>query len=231
MSFEMNVKILAHPVFTGLNFHMPMVVDLTHPLIMLKGENGSGKSTLLSLLLRLHSPESGTISIDGHRIESFDLADYRSHIAYVPQELALFGGTVRDNIIYGKPSASDSEVERAAALALFGAVADRLPERYDTILNEDGGSLSGGEARRLMLARAAIRDASILLLDEPLAGLDPEARRTVAQAISRIATCRTTLVVHHGDLEDLDPDLVVSLSRGHLTSIERHAVGPIGVVS
>ena len=140
-----------------------------------------------------------------------ELASYRSQIAYVPQELALFGGTIRENIAFAARDATDDEILRAAADALLLPVLERLPNGLDTVLDEDGASLSGGQARRLMLARAALRDASILLLDEPLAGLDPEARDTVAQAISRIADGRTTLVVHHGDLCHLQPDAVVEL--------------------
>ena len=175
------------------------------------GENGAGKSTLLTLLLRLQRPTAGRITIGGIDIASMELASYRSQIAYVPQELALFGGTIRENIAFAARDATDDEILRAAADALLLPVLERLPNGLDTVLDEDGASLSGGQARRLMLARAALRDASILLLDEPLTGLDPEARDTVAQAISRIADGRTTLVVHHGDLCHLQPDAVVEL--------------------
>ena len=183
-------------------------------LVAITGENGSGKSTLLGLVLRLHTPDSGRITIDGRDIASLALSQYRRQIAYVPQGLALFGGSIRDNIAYGKPDATNEEIERAAEAALFAPVVNALPDGYDTILDEDGASLSGGQARRLMIARAAVRDASILLLDEPLAGLDPEARDLVAQAITSISAGRTTLVVHHGSVVELDPDLVVELDRG-----------------
>jgi len=182
-------------------------------LTAIVGENGTGKSTLLSLLLRLHQPSSGEILIGGTPIDSYQLASYREQIAYVPQELALFGGTIRDNIAFGRPSVSDDDVTAAVRAALLMPVLDRLPDGIDTVLDENGASLSGGEARRVMLARAAVRDASVLILDEPLTGLDPTARDTVARAIRNIASGRTTLVIHHGALDELRPDASLVLSH------------------
>lgn len=182
-------------------------------LVAITGENGTGKSTLLSLLLRLHHPSEGKILVDGVDIATFRLAAYREQIAYVPQELALFGGTIRENILFARPDATDDEILAAADAALFTPVLERLPKGLDTELHEAGGALSGGQARRLMLTRAALRDASILLLDEPLGGLDPEARMLVSRAISNIAAGRTTLVVHHGDFDDLRPDMELRLER------------------
>ncbi len=181
-------------------------------LVAIIGENGTGKSTLLSLLLRLHRPRRGTVRIGGTDIDSFQLSSYREQIAYVPQELALFGGTIRENIAFGQPGADDGEIAAAADAALLTPVVEQLPDGLDTVLDENGSSLSGGQARRVMLARAALRDASILLLDEPLAGLDPAARNTVARAITNIANGRTTLVVHHGDLGELRPHYKVKLT-------------------
>ncbi len=184
------------------------------------GENGTGKSTLLSLLLRLHRPTAGQILIGGTPIEELQLSGYREQIAYVPQELALFGGTIRDNIAFGQPSATDADIHEAATAALLTPVLERLPDGIDTVLDEDGSSLSGGQARRVMLARAAVRDASVLVLDEPLTGLDPEARDTVARAIKNIAHGRTTLVIHHGDLDELKPDACLQLT--HRPTPPRH---------
>lgn len=180
-------------------------------LVAVTGENGTGKSTLLALLLRLQRPSEGRITVDGVDISTLQLSSYREQLAYVPQELALFAGTIRDNIRFARPDATDEEILAAADAALFTPVLERLPDGLDTELQEAGGSLSGGQARRLMLARAALRDASVLLLDEPLAGLDPDARLLVARAISNIADGRTTLVVHHGDLDELRPDYELNL--------------------
>ena len=175
-------------------------------LTAVTGENGTGKSTLLALLLRLQTPTHGTIRIDGTSITDYQLSSYREQIAYVPQQLTLFSGSIRDNITFGNPEASGTEVLAAAEAALLLPVLARLPDGIDTQLDEDGASLSGGEARRVMLARAAVRRASILLLDEPLVGLDPDARVLVIAAIRNIAAHRTALVVHHGDLGELQPD-------------------------
>ncbi len=194
------------PSLAGLSARIP-----SGSLTAVVGENGTGKSTLLSLLLRLHRPTAGEIRIDGVPIEEYQLRSYRDQIAYVPQELALFGGTIRDNIAFGRPGATDDEIEAAAEAALLTPVLQRLPDGLDTVLDEDGSSLSGGQARRVMLARAAVRDASILVLDEPLTGLDPEARDTVARAIANIARGRTTLVIHHGDLAELRPNCRLTL--------------------
>jgi len=180
-------------------------------LVAVVGENGTGKSTALSLLLRLFSPTSGEIRIGGLGVELLQLDTYRQQIAYVPQELSLFDGTIRDNIAFGKPQATDAEIEAAADAALLTDVLEQLPDGLDTELDEDGASLSGGQARRVMLARAAVRDASLLLLDEPFAGLDSDAHRIVARAIRQVAAGRTTIVVHHGSLEDIDPDQIVVL--------------------
>jgi ATP-binding cassette subfamily B protein len=193
---------------TGLSVRFP-----PGALTAIVGENGTGKSTLLALLLRLHRPTSGHIRIGGVPIERYQLSSYRQRIGYVPQELALFGGTIRDNIAFGRPGATDAQIAAAADAALLTPVIDRLPAGLDTVLDEGGTSLSGGQARRVMLARAAVRDASILILDEPLTGLDPAARATVARAITNIGRGRTTLVIHHGDLDELAPDHRLELTH------------------
>ena len=189
-------------------------------LAVIQGPNGSGKSTLLSLILRLFKPDQGEILIDGEPIDSFELESYRSRFAYVPQRVQLFAGTVRENIAYGRPDATDEQIEAAARAALLDDVVLRLPGGYDAVLGENGATLSGGEGRRLMLARAALRDARVVLLDEPLAGLDPEAREVVAEAIQRLSSDRTVLVVTHGAASELNPDVVVGLRDGELDGVE-----------
>lgn len=195
-------------------------------LAVIRGPNGSGKSTLLAVLLRLLLPESGDVLIDGQPIHWFRLSQYRSRFAYVPQDVQLFGASVRENILYGRPDASDQEIEEAARLALLDEVVARLPDRYDTVLGEGGATLSGGEARRLMLTRAALRHARIILLDEPMAGLDAEARPIVARAIRRIAAGRTTLAVTHDPVDEVDPDLVVHLRDGEVRAVEERRPEP-----
>ncbi len=195
----------------GLSFRLP-----AGSLAVLSGPNGSGKSTTISMLLRLVSPDSGQVLIDGHDAASFRLDEYRNQFAYVPQDVLLFGVSIRDNILYGRPDADADAVQEAARLALVDDVIERVGG-YDAMLGENGATLSGGEARRLMLARAAVRDARIVLLDEPLAGVDPEARALVASAIRRIAAGRTTIVVNHGPADEISPDTVINLADGRVT--------------
>jgi ATP-binding cassette subfamily B protein len=190
-------------------------------LAVVRGPNGSGKSTLLLMLLRLIHPDAGEVILDGELVDEFQLQSYRGRFAYVPQDIQLFGATVRENILYGRPDANPEEVEEAARVALLHEVVERLPDGYDTTLGEAGATLSGGEGRRLMLARAALRDASILLLDEPLTGLDQRARAVVAQAIRGIAAGRTTIMVSHGPAAEVGPDLIVHMLDGRVKRLER----------
>ena len=192
---------------------------------LLSGPNGAGKSTLLSVVLRLLQPDRGLVLVDGQPANAFELISYRSRFAFVPQDLLLFGSTIRENIQFGRPDATDEQIEAAARLALFDDVAQSLPDGYDTALGEGGCTLSGGQARRLMLARAAVRDAPFLILDEPLAGLDVEARPHVAKAIRRLARGRTTIVVTHEGAAELDADVELHLEGGLLVEGGRATAG------
>lgn len=214
--------------FSGVSFSYPggrTVLDETDfvvpPgwLVAVTGANGHGKSTTLSLILRLFEPDSGVVMIDGRPVGDFRLDGYRRRMAYVPQDLRLFSGSIADNIRFGNPDATEDEVMAAIDAAHFTEVLDRMSDGLDTQLAEGGSTLSGGEARRLMLARAAVRDADVLLLDEPFAGLDPAARPAVARSIRGISAGRTTLVVAHGDLDELEPDMVVELADGKLRPV------------
>ena len=195
----------------GVSFTVP-----AGAVSVLTGPNGAGKSTVVSLLLRLIEPNEGDVLIDGERVQEFQLSSYRLRFAYVPQQVQLFGATVRENILYGRPDATEEEMREAARMALLDEVVARLPNGYDSMLGEGGETLSGGEARRLTIARAALRDARVCLLDEPLAGLDPAAREVVARAIRQVAAGRTTIVVSHEAVEDLDPDVVLRLEDGRV---------------
>ncbi|HEX2069710.1 MAG TPA: ABC transporter ATP-binding protein, partial [Actinomycetota bacterium] len=196
----------------GVSFTVP-----AGAFVVLTGPNGAGKSTIISLLLRLIDPTRGDVLIDWERIQEFQLSSYRLRFAYVPQQVQLFGATVRENILYGRPDATEEQMQQAARVALLEEVIARLPGGYDAMLGEGGETLSGGEGRRLMIARAALRDARVLLLDEPLAGLDPEARDVVARAIRQAAAGRTTIVVSHEPVSDFDPDGVIALEDGRVT--------------
>jgi ATP-binding cassette subfamily B protein len=195
-------------------------------LAVLSGPSGSGKSTTISVLLRLLSPQRGRVLIDGHDVQKFNLDTYRRSFAYVPQDSLLFGASVKDNIAYGRPDASDADIEAAARAALIHEMIVDLPEGYATVLGEDVATLSGGEAKRLMLARAAVRRAKVLLLDEPLAGLDSDTRGQVAEAIRHIAMGRTTIAVSHGPANELGPDVVLRLEHGRLDGEWRDEIRP-----
>ncbi|MGA1439253.1 MAG: ABC transporter ATP-binding protein [Ilumatobacteraceae bacterium] len=196
---------------------------------VVNGPSGSGKSTTLAVLLRLVSPTSGVVLLDGVPHDEYELRTYRRCFAYVPQEIELFSGTIRENILYGNPAATAAEVEEAAARALLRDLIESLPDGYDTLLGENGARLSGGQARRLMIARAAVSRASVLVLDEPLTGLDPDSRALVAAAVRHSAAGRTTLVVHHGDSDEFDPDVVLHIDQGRL--LDADVVGRRDVVA
>jgi ATP-binding cassette subfamily B protein len=161
------------------------------------GRNGAGKTTLLHLLMRLDDPDDGVISFNGVDLREYDLASLRSGIALVPQDVWLTDGTLYENVVFGNPLATAADVQRAGRLALVDEVADRLPQGWQTPLGEGGAALSGGERRRVAIARAVLRDCPLLLVDEPTAGLDPEAERYVIDAIRTAAPGRTTVVVTH----------------------------------
>jgi len=195
--------------------------------VVVEGTNGSGKSTMLTALLRLTPVESGSILLDGVDHDEYDLSSYRSTFAYVPQEIHLFGVSVRENIRYGRPDATEEEIIEAAHVANLDEVVDALPDGYDTIIGEGGATLSGGQARRLMLARAALRHARVLVLDEPLAGLDPAAREQVAASVQRVSSGRTTIIVNHGGNEVFDPDMEITLAAGTLIGqVVHHRAAP-----
>lgn len=193
-------------------------------LTVISGPNGSGKSTTLNLLLRLFEPSQGTIEIGGRSIGSFELESYRRAIAYVPQDIQLFAGTLKENILFGRPDADDDEVVAAAKAAMAHDFIEKLPSGYDTDIGEAGALLSGGEARRVMLARAALRDGGLLVLDEPFASLDPGSREIVARALRSIAKGRTTIVIHHGETAAISPDLEFRLADGRCAECIRHTV-------
>ncbi len=185
-------------------------------LAVFSGPNGAGKTTAINTLLRLVPPSSGRITIDDRDISEFALDAFRARLALVPQDLALFGATIRENILFGRPDADDAAVMQALDVALATEFVARMGG-LDAVIGEGGATLSGGEARRLMLARAAVRDARILVLDEPFAGLDPDASAVVAKAIRRLAAGRTTIVVTHVAVELVAPDLIVAFADGRTT--------------
>jgi ATP-binding cassette, subfamily B, bacterial len=187
------------------------------------GPSGSGKSTLLSLILRLYDPESGRILIDAQDIREYTLDSLRQQISVVLQDSVLFAVSIRENIAYGKLGASDKEVENAARLANAHEFIMQLAQGYDTILGERGGTLSGGQRQRIAIARAAIRQAPIVILDEPTTGLDNASERTVNAALEQLTEQRTTFVISHNLRAVQNADLILYVEGGTILEQGTHS--------
>ncbi len=221
-----------HVRFEGVSFAYEqgeplalMGLDLDVPAgtrVGLVGPSGAGKSTVAGLLPRLYDPVAGSITIDGHDLRDLTLASLRGQVAIVLQESVLFGVSIRENIAFGAPGASDADVERAARLASAHEFVVALPEGYDTVLGERGATLSGGQRQRIAIARAAVRDAPILVLDEPTTGLDERNERAVTEALRRVAEGRTSFLIAH-DLRTVeDADLILYLEHGQVRESGSH---------
>lgn len=187
------------------------------------GASGAGKSTLIALVQRFYDVTSGRIVIDGHDIAGVSKASLRGSIAYVSQHPYLFEGTIRDNIRYGRPDASDAEVENAARLAHAHDFIMAAPQGYDTPVGENGITLSGGQRQRVSIARAIVRNAPILLLDEATSSLDNESEARVQAAIDEVMQGRTTIVIAHRLSTIVNADKIVVLDQGRKVEEGRHA--------
>lgn len=186
------------------------------------GPSGAGKSTTFQLLLRFYDPHAGRVLIDGIDIARADPQAVRARIGLVPQETVLFGASARENIRFGRPDASDEEVEAAAKAAGADAFLRELPEGYDTFLGERGTRLSGGQRQRIAIARALLKDPPILLLDEATSSLDAESERYVQQALEQLMQGRTTIIIAHRLATILKADRIVVLDRGRIVAIGTH---------
>ena len=191
--------------------------------VAIVGPSGAGKSTLFQLLLRFYDPDKGTISFDGVPINDADPGDVRVRIALVPQDSVAFATTARENIRFGRPDASDADVERAAAQAHATEFIRRLPGGLDTQLGERGVTLSGGQRQRISIARAILRDAPLLLLDEATSSLDAESETLVQTALEELMRHRTTLVIAHRLATVLSCDRILVMDRGRIIEQGTHA--------
>jgi ATP-binding cassette subfamily B protein len=205
------------PVITNFNLHV-----YPGETVALVGPSGSGKTTLMNLLLRLHPLQSGSIAIDGRDIRAFTARSLRRQIGFVSQDIHLFNDTVRANIAYALPTATDEMIEAAARSADAHDFIMGLPNGYDTIIGDRGGRLSGGQRQRLALARALLKDAPLLVLDEATSALDAMSESVVQDALSRLRDDRTTLVVAHRLSTVVDADRIVVLKDGALLAQGRH---------
>ncbi len=186
--------------------------------VAIVGPTGAGKSTLLALVPRFYDPQEGAVLFDGEDVRGLSLRDLRRRIAIVLQDTVLFDASVRENIAYGRPGATDREVEEAARLAQADEFIRGLPQGYETRVGERGARLSGGERQRIAIARAFLRDAPVLLLDEPTAALDARTEEALAEALLRLMERRTTLFVTHREALARRADRVVVLARGRIVA-------------
>lgn len=187
------------------------------------GPSGGGKSTLVSLILRLYDPVEGQILIDGQDIRAYTLDSLRQQVSIVMQESILFAVSVRENIAYGKSEATDQEIEKAARQANAHDFIMDLPQGYETILGERGATLSGGQRQRIAIARAAIRQAPIVILDEPTTGLDNGSERAVSKALERLTQGRTTFLISHNLKAVECADLILYVENGSILESGTHS--------
>jgi ATP-binding cassette subfamily B protein len=190
--------------------------------LALVGPSGAGKSTVFQLLLRFYDPVAGSVRIDGADVRTADPVDVRRRVALVPQEPAIFAASVRENVRYGRPDATDAEVAAACEAAFATEFVAKLPEGYDTYLGERGVRLSGGQRQRLAIARAILADRPILLLDEATSALDAESERMVQLALERLMRGRTVLVIAHRLATVRDADRIVVIDEGRVVGAGTH---------
>jgi ATP-binding cassette subfamily B protein len=219
--------------FEAVNFHYPSrpaqaaLQDFNLHVapgetVALVGPSGAGKSTVLQLLLRFYDTTSGTVRVDGVPVRQASLAALRARVGIVPQDSTVFSTSARENIRYGRPDASDAEVEAAARAAFAHDFICALPEGYDTFLGERGVRLSGGQRQRISIARAMLKNPPLLLLDEATSALDAESERMVQAALESAMSGRTTIVIAHRLATVLRADRIVVLDQGRIADIGRH---------
>jgi ATP-binding cassette subfamily B protein len=190
--------------------------------IALVGPSGAGKSTIIQMVQRFYDPQSGAVKIDGMDLRELDRSSFRKHIALVPQDPVIFADTARENIRFGRPDATDAEVEEAAKAAAAHEFLSVLPDGYDSYVGERGVMLSGGQKQRIAIARAILRDAPILLLDEATSALDAESENAVQRAVEELARTRTTLIVAHRLATVKKADRIIVLDDGQIVAQGTH---------
>jgi subfamily B ATP-binding cassette protein MsbA len=186
------------------------------------GPTGAGKTTIISLIPRFYDPTSGMIRIDGTDVRKFQQRSLRQQMSFVLQETVLFHGPIWQNIAYGKPEASRSEILRAAELANASEFIERMPEGYDTIVGERGMTLSGGQRQRIAIARAIIRNSPILILDEPTSGLDASSEKLVIEALERLMKGKTVITIAHRLSTIRSADVIFVIKDGRLSERGTH---------
>ena len=228
-----NPKIKGDIVFNEVEYYYPSRPELTvlkkvsfsinkGEQVAIVGPSGSGKSTITALLLRFYDPQSGSILIDGKDSRSFSLTELRNNMAIVPQDVLLFGGSIRENIAYGKPGASLEEIQEAAMKANAHEFVSTFPEGYETLVGERGIKLSGGQRQRIAIARAVLKDPAILILDEATSSLDSESERLVQEALDKLMVGRTSVVIAHRLSTIKAADRIMVLDKGQIVESGTH---------
>jgi ATP-binding cassette subfamily C protein CydD len=207
------------PALRGISFPIP-----SGKKVALVGPSGAGKSTLIQLLLRFLEPEHGRITINGKDLQALPATEWRKQIAWVPQRPYLFNDTIRENIAIGQPDATSDEIIKAAKQAYAHEFIQALPQGYETVIGERGACLSGGQAQRLSLARAFLKNAPILILDEATSQLDPEAETFVLAATKRLMCGRTVLIAAHRLSTISDADQILVLDSGRIVETGIHQI-------
>lgn len=205
------------PILKGVSLTIPPGMK-----VAIAGPSGSGKTTLLKLLFRLMDPQEGQILIDDQNVREMSVESFREHLGIVPQDCVLFNDSVGNNIRYGKPSASDEEIEDAARFAQIHDIVESFPEGYDTQVGERGLMLSGGERQRVGIARCLLRNPSIVLLDEATSSLDVPTERCLVEAVDKLTHGRTCLIVAHRLSTVEQCDMVAFLDNGAIVEIGSH---------
>ncbi len=228
-----SVRLAGHVQFKDVRFSYPTRRDVEvlkgicmdiepGQRVALVGPSGAGKSTIVQLLLQFYQPDSGQILVDGKPAASYDLHAYRRNIAIVPQEVLLFGGTIRDNIRYGRPNATEAEIVEAARQANAWEFISDFPDGLDTIVGERGVKLSGGQRQRVAIARAILKDPAILLLDEATSSLDAESEKMVQDALDVLMQGRTSLIIAHRLSTIREADCIYVIEHGRIVEQGSH---------
>jgi ATP-binding cassette subfamily B protein len=191
--------------------------------VAIVGGSGAGKSTLAALLCRFYEPVSGRILFDGRDAAELPLSWLRSQIAYVPQEVLLFGGSIRDNIAFGKPGSTEEEIREAARMAHALEFIESQPDKFETTVGDRGAQLSGGQRQRIALARALLKNPKILVLDEATSALDPESEAHIQAALAELSHTRTLFIIAHRLSTVRQADQIVVIKGGIVVESGTHA--------